>query len=140
MVFQSLPNLVIINICFRFVDRGKIVSTKNEHCQIVVWALDNCLLSSGQLYPGTYRVQKSRKLDMIWKAVPIGGLRPTFSPLKGKSWLLNHVIYFRNWDKLSVYLSRLEGKIYSYTKKSHLALNNLAKLVFWLILSFKIEK
>ena len=37
---------------------------------------------------------------------PIGILqmraRPTFSPLKGKSWLLNHVIYLRNRDKISV--------------------------------------
>ena len=29
--------------------------------------------------------------------------RPTFSLLKDKSSLLNHVIYLRNWDKLSVY-------------------------------------
>ena len=34
--------------------------------------------------------------------------RPTFSHLKGKSWLLNHVIYLRNWDKLSVYSSIFE--------------------------------
>ena len=34
--------------------------------------------------------------------------RPTFSPLKGKSWLLNHMIYVRNWDKLRVYFSRFE--------------------------------
>ena len=39
-----------------------------------------------------------------------------------------------NWDKF------LNNKIYSYTKKSHLALGNLPKLVFWSILSFKIEK
>ena len=31
----------------------------------------------------------------------------------------------------------LNDKIYSYTKKSYLALGNLAKLVFWSILSFK---
>ena len=31
----------------------------------------------------------------------------------------------------------MKTKMYNYTKKSHLALGNLAKLVFWSILSFK---
>ena len=31
----------------------------------------------------------------------------------------------------------LNDRIYSYTKKSNLALGNLAKLIFWSILSFK---
>ena len=31
----------------------------------------------------------------------------------------------------------LNDKIYSYTKKNYLALGNLAKLMFWSILSFK---
>ena len=35
--------------------------------------------------------------------------RSKFSPLKVKSWFLNHVIYLRNWDKLSVYYSRFGG-------------------------------
>ena len=34
----------------------------------------------------------------------------------------------------------LNNNIYSYTIKSHLALGNLAKLVFWSILLLKIEK
>jgi hypothetical protein len=34
----------------------------------------------------------------------------------------------------------LKAKMYNYTKKSHLALGNLAKLVFWSILSFKYSK
>ena len=34
----------------------------------------------------------------------------------------------------------LNNKIYSYTKKNYLALGNLAKLMFWSILSIKIEK
>ena len=34
----------------------------------------------------------------------------------------------------------LSDKIYSYTVKSHLALDDLAKFVSWLILSLKIEK
>ena len=33
----------------------------------------------------------------------------------------------------------LNDKIYSYTKKSHLALGNLAKLVFWSILLLKVN-
>ena len=31
----------------------------------------------------------------------------------------------------------LNNKIYSYTKKNYLAPGNLAKLMFWIILSFK---
>ena len=34
--------------------------------------------------------------------------RSTFSPLKGKSWLLNHVIYLRNLDKLSVLNDKID--------------------------------
>ena len=42
-------------------------------------------------------------MDNIW--IFLGA---TFSWLKGKSWLLNHVIYLRNWYKQSVYFSIFE--------------------------------
>ena len=68
-------------------------------------------------------------------------IRFSTCPLTSFFWLLSHVIYLKLtkvlyeclfFPKLFLY-----EKIYSYTKKNYFALGNLAKLMFWSILSFK---
>ena len=41
-------------------------------------------------------VEEKKKLTSVNSNGKKNILRPTFSPLNGKSWLLNHVIYIRN--------------------------------------------
>ena len=65
-------------------------------------------------------------------------LRPIFSPLKGKSWFLNHVIYSQKLRQTKCLIFKIwRLKFTVIPQKSHLALGIMAKLVFWSILSFK---
>jgi hypothetical protein len=68
-------------------------------------------------------------------------LRSSTCPLTSFFWLLSHVIYLKLTRLLSECLlckmNEINDNTYNYTKKNNLALGNLAKLIFWLILSFK---
>ena len=70
--------------------------------------------------------------SVLWKMFMAQNMCAIFSLVPSKK-----PVTRKKWEKLSVYFSIFEWWKLELYQKNHLALDNLTKLVFWWILSFK---